>query len=302
MVKRRRSIFVPILLALSVGCGRGDPAPAVVPGEGVPPSPENRAFVEEYIKALSSTDYWTLKSRIVKEFQSAAPGRFGAFVPGVYREIDTREKVMALTFDACGGKSRGYNKALIQYLRETRTPATLFVTGLWIDENPAVFQDLAGDPLFLIGNHGLLHRLCGVAGETKYGVLGTKNVGEVVDEMELNARKIERITGTRPRFFRSATAYTDETAAKIATMLGMEVVNYDVLSGDAIPDTPAAVIRDNILNNARPGAIVIMHFNHPKWHEVEALREALPALKKKGYSFVQLDDVRLKPVKARGGK
>jgi peptidoglycan/xylan/chitin deacetylase (PgdA/CDA1 family) len=68
----------------------------------------------------------------------------------------------------------------------------------------------------------------------------------------------------------------------------MTVVNWDVVSGDAIPYASAKVIADQILSHVRPGSIIIMHFNHPQWHEREALERVIPILKKKGYRFVKL--------------
>jgi peptidoglycan/xylan/chitin deacetylase (PgdA/CDA1 family) len=246
------------------------------------------------IKTLYTSDYLKLKKIIIKEFPNAKPGRFGEFVKGVDEDLVTNKKLLAFTFDACIGKSNDYNAGLIEFLRAEKIPATLFVSGLWIDANLGTFKNLADDQLFEVENHGLNHRLCSVDGETKYGVIATKNIGEVIDEMELNARKIEKITGKRPRFFRSATAYTDETCAKIANQLGMQVVSYDILSGDAVPYTPAKVISENIIKNAKNGAVVIMHFNHPFWYEKEALQIAIPILRSQGYSFVKLGDYQLK--------
>jgi peptidoglycan/xylan/chitin deacetylase (PgdA/CDA1 family) len=73
----------------------------------------------------------------------------------------------------------------------------------------------------------------------------------------------------------------------------MEIVNYDVFSGDAEPFAPAATLQDNVLRAARGGAIVLMHFNHPRWNEKEALTAIVPILREKGYSFVKLEDFSL---------
>ena len=73
----------------------------------------------------------------------------------------------------------------------------------------------------------------------------------------------------------------------------MEIVNYDVFSGDAEPFASATILRDNIFRAARGGAIVLMHFNHPRWNEKEALALVVPALREKGFSFVKLEDFAL---------
>lgn len=235
-----------------------------------------------------------LKRALVTKYAHAKPGKFGEFVKGSNIKLNTNEKVVALTFDACAGKGKwGYNSALIDYLRNEKIPATLFVSGKWINSNVKTFKSLVSDSLFEIENHGDKHRLCSVTGASVYGIQGTHDVSEVVDEMELNAIRIEKYTGKRPKFFRSATVFIDETSVNIANDLGMQVVSYSVLSGDAIANTPDSVICSNILSTVEAGSIVIMHFNHPLWQEKQALQKVIPALRDKGFSFVKLQDYKL---------
>ncbi len=259
--------------------------------QGAPARP--RGDERNTLKSYYTPEYLAFKKRIMGEFAKAGPGRFSEFVKRGKFGRDTSgekdHKVLALTFDACGGKHSGYNKKLIEYLRREQIPATLFVTGLWIEKNRETFAELAKDPLFEIENHGMLHRLCSTEGKTKYGVHATRDRGDVIDEMELGARKIEELSGRRPVFFRSATAYTDELSLKIAERLGMEVVSYDVLSGDAMRASGKTMSR-NILKGARHGAVVIMHFNHPGWPDQEALELSVPELKRRGYNFIKLED------------
>lgn len=240
-------------------------------------------------KSYYTPDYLSFKDRIMAEFAKAQAGKFSEFVKRSHADKSSDQKVIAFTFDACGGRHSGYNKALIDYLRKEQIPATLFVTGIWIEKNKETFAELAKDPLFEIENHGLMHRLCSTQGKSKYGVHPTRDLGDVIDEMELNARKIQQLTGRRPIFFRSATAYTDELSLKVAQRLGMEVVSYDVLSGDAMR-APAKKMKANILAGARHGAVVIMHFNHPEWPDLEAMKLVVPELRKRGFTFGRLDD------------
>jgi peptidoglycan/xylan/chitin deacetylase (PgdA/CDA1 family) len=252
-------------------------------------------FNERTLKEDSA--YAKLKAGIVERFKHASPGPFGAFVKGVDEDIVTDKKVMALTFDACGGPhGSGYDEELINFLRANKIPATLFLSGLWIDAHPDKVKELAADPLFEIENHGLTHHPCAVAGETMYGIHGTGNVGQAVDEIEMNARKIEAITSRKPIFYRSATATTDEACAAIANSLYETIISYDLLSGDAVAGTPASVIKANLINGARHGAIVIMHMNHPEWNGAEALKQALPIWQQQGFTFVKLE---LHPLKGK---
>ncbi len=240
-------------------------------------------------KTKQDSDYIILKKKIVTQFKHASPGQFGPFVKGVDEDIKTNSKVLALTFDACGGPhGSAYDEALINFLSQNKIPATLFLSGLWIDANPEKAKALAADSLFEIENHGLTHHPCSIDGETKYGIRGTANVAQAVDEIELNARKIEFITLHKPLYYRSATATADEACSAIAKLLGETIISYDLLSGDAVAGTPISIIEQNLINGAKDGAIVIMHMNHPEWNGYEALAKAMPVWQRLGYRFVKL--------------
>ena len=242
---------------------------------------------------LYTPAYLTLREKIAAKYSGVRPGRFGEAVKGVVRRLPAEAgKTIAITLDACGGEhSRGYNSGLINFLRAESIPATLFVSSLWIDRHPSVFMELARDPDFEIESHGYLHRACSVSGAGKWTIKGTMNPAQAVDELELNARKIELLTGRRPHFHRPAAAYSDEACAALAKDLGLEVLTYSVYSGDFKARAPGSEIASNLLKYAFPGGIIIMHFNHPGWNEEAALRKAVPELKKRGYSFVLLDNV-----------
>jgi len=251
----------------------------------------NPTFLKKLNKDKS---YSELKKKIVSEFANSPAGHWGEFVKGVAEAIHTQNKIIAFTFDACGGKNgNGYDKELIEYLKQEKVPATLFISGKWIDSQFATFLNLSHDTLFEIENHGLNHRPCSTNGESAYGIKGTSGVEEAFDEIEANTRKIEAITNHRPRFYRSATAFIDEACVSMASGLGMTTVSYQILSGDAVPFTPESDIEMNVVKNIKPGAIVIMHFNHPEWNTKKAMQKIVPKLRQMGYTFVLLKDFEL---------
>ncbi|MCX6229947.1 MAG: polysaccharide deacetylase family protein [Bacteroidetes bacterium] len=252
----------------------------------------NKKFLK---KLKQDVEYMKLKKRVVHEYIHAKPGHWGEFVKGVDEDLATQQKYVAFTFDACGGeKGSGYDKELIEYLRREKIPATLFITGKWIDSHFETFLELSKDSLFEIENHGLNHKPCSVDGESEYGIRGTANVGDAFDEIEANAKKIEALTNYKPKFFRSATAFIDEACARMAFELGIITVSFQVLSGDAVANTPDSVITANVLTTVKPGAIIIMHFNHPKWNTFEAMQKIVPELRKRGYLFARLNKFPLK--------
>ena len=233
------------------------------------------------------------KERIISTFTGRAPQEWGEKVKGVKTRLDTDQKVLALTFDACGGpKGSGYDAKLIDFLISEAISATLFISGKWIDANPDIFQTLARNPLFGIENHGLNHKTCSVIGQSVYGTRGTKSVGEIYDEVELNALKILNLTDRKPKYYRPAAAYCDEICVQIANALGYEVVNFNV-RGDAGATYSKTQVKE-ALWNAPSSSIILMHMNHPQGETAEGVIEAIPEMKKRGFRFVKLSEIGLK--------
>jgi peptidoglycan/xylan/chitin deacetylase (PgdA/CDA1 family) len=253
------------------------------------------------LKQLNSdSDYKANRDDVLKEFKIENSGAWGEFVKGVGIQLDTKEKIIALTFDACGGKySSGYDSALISYLKINKIKATLFVTGKWIDSNYKTFLKLSRDSLFEIENHGLNHKPCSFKGESAYGIKGTADPKSAYDEIEVNAEKIFKLTGRKPAIYRSGTAFIDEACVQMAFKMGYSVISYDVLSTDAMPLLPSKEIISAVLKHIHPGAIVIMHFNHPEWNTANAIQTIIPELIKQGYSFVLLKNQHLLSSKPR---
>jgi peptidoglycan/xylan/chitin deacetylase (PgdA/CDA1 family) len=233
------------------------------------------------------------KGQIISAFSGKSPKEWGVRVTGVKTRLKADQKVLALTLDACGGiKGNGYDAKLIKYLENEKIPATLFISGRWIDANRAIFQELANNPLFEIENHGFNHKPCSVNGRSVYGIKGTRSVEELMDEIERNAIKIQKLTGRKPRYYRPGTSYCDEIGVEVANILGYEVVNFSVLG-----DAGAIYSKDQVekaLLNASPSSIILIHMNHPEGETAEGLMTAIPELKKRGFKFVKLSEYDLR--------
>jgi peptidoglycan/xylan/chitin deacetylase (PgdA/CDA1 family) len=233
------------------------------------------------------------KEQIISKFSGRVPHEWGEVVKGVKTRLNIDQKVLALTFDACGGpKGTGYDAKLIDFLTSEAIPATLFISGKWMDANPDIFRALTKNPLFEIENHGSKHRPCSATGRSVYGIKGTKSVGEIYDEIELNALEILNLTGGKPKYYRPGAAYGDEICAEIASALGYEVVNFNV-RGDAGATYSKTQVKE-ALWNAPPSSIILMHMNHPEGKTAEGVSAVVPELRKRGFRFVKLSEFELR--------
>jgi peptidoglycan/xylan/chitin deacetylase (PgdA/CDA1 family) len=233
------------------------------------------------------------KEQIIAKFSGRVPYEWGEVVKGVKTRLNTDQKVLALTFDACGGpKGSNYDEKLIRYLENEKIPATLFVSGRWIDANPDLLQALSRNPLFEIENHGLNHKPCSTIGRSAYGIKGTKNTREIFDEIELNGLKLLNLTGRKSKYYRPGTAYSDEICVELANALGYEVVNFSV-RGDAGATYSKKQVKEALLSSA-PASIVLMHMNHPEGQTAVGVMGAIPELRKRGFRFVKLSEFGLR--------
>lgn len=225
-------------------------------------------------------------------FAQTAPLQWGENVTGVVTHFHSNKKELALTFDACGGSVRSsqYDVDLIEFLIQNHIPATLFINARWIDSNPDIFMKLSTNPLFEIANHGTAHKPLSVEGKSIYNIHGTASADEVMSEIEGNNNKIEKLTGKRPTFFRSGTAYYDENSVAIAHTLKMEIGGFSVL-GDAGATFSAPKVAGQ-LTSAHSGDIILLHMNHPESGTREGIIEGITVLLKEGFSFVRLSDVK----------
>ncbi|HXX34589.1 MAG TPA: polysaccharide deacetylase family protein [Thermodesulfobacteriota bacterium] len=233
------------------------------------------------------------REQIIAKFSGRVPREWGEAVKGVKIRLNTDQKVLALTFDACGGpKGNGYDARLIDFLVAEAIPVTLFISGKWTDANPEIFQALSTNPLFEVENHGLTHRPCSATGRSVYGIKGTKSVRDIYDEIEGNGLKILNLTGRRPKYYRPGAAYNDEICVEIASALGYEVVSFSV-RGDAGATHSKRQVEEALLHSAS-GSIILMHMNHPEGATARGVSAVVPELKKCGFRFVKLSEFDLR--------
>jgi peptidoglycan/xylan/chitin deacetylase (PgdA/CDA1 family) len=302
MIASRRAALAA-LTALTAGALAGCDRPATLArgnqpitvasggkvGSGTPHGPSGSSFPGTVRPNVPSSKPAVTRAEVVALYGHLRPRTWGFGGPGVVRDLPTSRRVVALTFDACGGPGgHRYDQALVGFLRRREVPATLFLNSRWIDANPAAFRRLAGEPLFEIANHGTRHLPLSVDGRSAYGIGGTRNAGQVYDEVARNQAKLTRLLGFPPRLFRAGTAYSDDVAARIVTAMGDRLVTFSVNGDGGATFTPGQV--SGTVSGAPGGSVVICHMNHPESGTALGIASAVPHLLAAGYRFVRLSD------------
>lgn len=217
-------------------------------------------------------------------------GYWGFDAKGVISRFDTKEKVAALTLDACGSSklSSGYDEKLIDFLKQSNIPVTLFISAKWIDANRDLYIKLASNPLFDVQNHGTRHVPLSMRGKSAYGIKGTNGADEVKAEVMTNHEKVRAMTGKVMTLFRAGTAHYDDESVAIVNSLGYKVIGF-IINADAGATNSAAQIEKEMAKT-KPGDIIIAHMNHPESHNFEGLSKALKKMQDSGWKFVTVSD------------
>ena len=112
------------------------------------------------------------------------PTKWAENVPGVKRNLNTTDKVVALTLDLCGRPGDSLDYRIVDYLVAYSVPTTFFVSCAWIAKHPKHFEYLKQHPFFDFQNHGRQHIPCSIAGNVIYDMTGTRNLDELLEEVE----------------------------------------------------------------------------------------------------------------------
>jgi peptidoglycan/xylan/chitin deacetylase (PgdA/CDA1 family) len=211
-----------------------------------------------------------------------APAYGGQGVDPMIVEHGPRDsKKVALTFDACPtGKDDEYDERVIEVLVREKVPATLFMSGRWVEKNGEKAKFLAHQPQFEIANHAFWHPH-----------MLEKDDERIVRELKNTQRIIKKATGKRPKYFRPPFGEVDERLAKLASQAGLVTIQYDIASGDPDKGLSAKRIARAVVEDAKGGSIVVFHMNENGIRTAEALPEVIKGLREKGFELVTVGDM-----------
>lgn len=226
-----------------------------------------------------------------------APGPAGLTPVFEHGPRSRTDKTVALTFDAdmtadqgerAAAGERFDNPELIAALRQLKVPATLFMTGRWVEEYPIQARSIGRDPLFEIANHSYSHH---AFTENCHG-LPTMAPTRMRADLERAYRVFREAGVSDPMpYFRFPGGCYDNRALRRLSASGVTAVQWDVTSGDAFATDPDDVVRE-VLDGVRPGSVVVMHCTRSAAPVTErAVRKIVPALRARGFRFVKVSEL-----------
>ncbi|MET8121516.1 polysaccharide deacetylase family protein [Micromonospora sp. NPDC005189] len=206
--------------------------------------------------------------------------------------------LVALTFDADmtdgmlgnlrTGRVTSYaNLRILDLLEREQVPATFFLTGKWVERYPDLTRRIADNPRFELANHTYGH--LAFTGDC-YDLPRVPAKG-MTDDVAKTFRVIEPYGGRQTRYFRFPGLCHNAAALDALAPLGLTVVDGDVVSGDPFATAWKPLVRA-VLDNVRPGSVVIMHVTEANAAMTdEALPHILAGLRERGLVPAPLSEV-----------
>lgn len=193
------------------------------------------------------------------------------------RQVNTNEKIIALTFD--DGPHKINTPKILAILAKYQVPATFYVTGISAKSYPKIMQNIikAGHE---IGNHSMYHKK-----------LNQRSLEFILQDL-VYTNKIIRILGyTGPITFRAPYGLTSKNLNLAANQLSMPHVLFTYLPKDW--ENPLApVIVNRVLNQIKPGFIITLHDGGGnRKNTILATEILIKKLHQMGYKFVTVSDL-----------
>lgn len=199
---------------------------------------------------------------------------------GSYYADLSGEKNIYLTFD--NGYEQGYTSSILDVLKEENVPATFFVTGHYVESEPALVKRMV-DEGHIIGNHSYHH--------PDFTILSKESIKEELETLE---EAVAKITDQQEmKYLRPPRGVFNEQTLSWSNELGYIHIFWSLAFNDWNTDKQKGwkYAYDQIMEQIHPGAIILLHTVSSD--NAEALSHVIKELKQQGYQFKSLDDLLL---------
>lgn len=188
----------------------------------------------------------------------------------------TKEKIVCLTFD--DGPDDTVTPNIINILDKYKVKGNFFFLGENVVRYPKVVK-LADESGHLVLSHTYKHKqLDKCSNETiKNEIISTEKI-------------IHKLIGKTPQIMRPPYGATNDAVISVANDTENIIVIWSIDSMDWSQKESSNIVK-NILDNVRPGEIILMHSNSDKHATAEALPKVIQGLSDKGFKIVGLDEM-----------
>jgi peptidoglycan-N-acetylglucosamine deacetylase len=193
--------------------------------------------------------------------------------------VATNEPLVALTFDACPSPKgpRGFDRKVFEILRREQVPATVFVSGKWVEDHPRAARELASEPLIELGNHSYDH--------SQFSQLSSERARADIQRTDRIIASLNRESiGFRPPF-------GDWSSWLTLKADGQPIVLWNVVSGDAKGRVTVPQMIETVTAAVEPGSIVVFHINGRSPGTKKALPVIIRRLRARGLGFAKVTDL-----------
>lgn len=188
-------------------------------------------------------------------------------------------KPIYLTFDA--GYENGYTAEILDILKEKKVPATFFLVGNYIEENPELVKRMEAEG-HIVGNHTMHHPdMSAIADEEAF----KKEITELENTYKAAVGK------ELPKFYRPPQGKYSEANLQQASRLGYTTLFWSLAYVDWLEnDQPDETESINLLNKRiHPGAIVLLHSTSKTNSRI--LAQLIDGWKEQGYEFRSVSEL-----------
>jgi peptidoglycan/xylan/chitin deacetylase (PgdA/CDA1 family) len=243
------------------------------------PNPRQLKTNSEPLKVAIPTNQINPKSQLLTKVENldfTVPAKYQAKT--IYKvEPSNKEKVIALTID--DGPWPKTTAEMLDILKQNHVKATFFWVGSALQENPEIAKRVVAEG-HAIGNH------------TWHHWYRKMDEATAKSEIEKTNDLIYKTTGVKTSFFRPPGGYLNNGLAAYAKSQKNSVVMWSVTSADTDPRAKYQVFVKNVIRDAKPGAIVLMHDGGGnRERTVKALPAIVSGLKQQGYRFVTVPEL-----------
>ena len=192
-------------------------------------------------------------------------------------DIETKEKVVALTFD--DGPHPEYTAAVLDILAKYKAKATFFIIGANAEKYPDVVQRSFKEGHEL-ANHTYTHPY-------------NASVTELQDEIQQTNEMIYSITGFLPTLFRPVGGNYNEQMINAVVDDGYKVVMWSWhLDTQDWKEPGVDKIVNKVLKGTGPGDVILFHDGGGNREQtIKALEKIMHELQKQGYTFVTVSEL-----------